>query len=364
MPTEPSHLLVDSSDPFERGRQRGRFAGARLGDTWPVYLDIFAATVASHERQVDPLAVAAACEGPLGDWCPDLLTEIAGVAAGAGLDPLTVLALNARTEVLAHAGSTATECSTVVEMPAAAAETMSVQTWDWHAELAGGWHTQTVRGDRHSFTGLTEHGVLAKIGVNDAGVGLHFNLLRHRSDGAPVGQVRGGVPVHLVARRVLGRAGSLADAVAIIQSAPLCASTVFTVVTEDDAVAVEASPDGVGLVGPADGWLVHTNHFLDDRLAAGERPAAEPVTTYDRQRLLRERVKAVAEPLDVPGLMGLLLAHPEDGAPVCRHPEPSAAVGSRTGTLAVVGLDPAGRRAVVAPGGPCVQAPMTTLTAA
>ncbi len=367
MPSGPAHLVVDSADPGERGRQRGRFAADPLAASWPTYLDIFTATAESYGLPaVDVRAVGSACEQPLREWSPQLWEEVGGVAAGAGIDPLDVLALNARTEVLAHARATLGECSTVVELAGPTGSAVSIQTWDWHAELASGWHLQRVRGDRYAFVGLTEFGILAKIGVNEAGVGLHFNMLHHRSDasGHEAGAVVGGVPVHLIARRVLGQAGSLAEAVEIIESAPVCASTVLTVVDGSAAVAVEVSPAGAAVVAPENGWLVHTNHFLDSRLATGEGVADEGVTTFDRERLLTERVKGVGRPLDIEGLRRLLDAHDEDGAPVCRHPDGASAIGFRTETLAVIGLDSAARQVQVSAGGPCAGAAMTTLNLA
>ena len=203
--------------------------------------------------------------------------------------------------------------------------------------------------------------------MNEAGLGIHFNLLRHASDVEEYDDQAaprpGGIPVHLLARAVLGGTASVAQAVDLISSAPVAASTVITVVTPGEAACVEISPAGVGLVEPADGWLVHTNHFLDARLAAGERVTTDITTTFEREDLLRTRAKATAAPLEVEDLVGLLCAHDEDGVPVCRHADPEAPMGYRTATLATVGIDPRRRTATVSAGGPCRRADISTLTA-
>jgi len=365
------HVEIDSPDAYERGRQRGAQVAGHVQETWPIYQSLFAVTARNAGRDpVDVPAIAHACLDALSDWSPELVRELEGVSAGSGVSLTTVMALNARTEVFALAGgSSLTECSTLVQMRGAAGSAIAAQTWDWHEELADGWHVQTVRGDEHDFVGLSEFGMLAKIGVNSASLGTHFNLLRHESDGPggyddQAASPRGSVPVHLLARAILGGTSTVAEAVELIRSAPIAASTVITVVTPDEAACVEMSPAGVGVVEPSDGWLVHTNHFLDPRLAEGEAVTQVVTTTFEREDLLRSRVKAVAGPLEVEQLVALLCAHDEDGVPVCRHPEAGAEHGYRSETLATVALDPERRQARISEDGPCRRTDITTLTAA
>lgn len=365
------HVRVDATSPYERGRQRGVQVRDSIHRTWPVYQQLFAVSARdAGSAPPDVRGAAAASFDSLRRWSPDLAREIEGVADGAGVAVDVVMALNARTEILAQArGNGATECSTLVEMAGPSGSALAAQTWDWHDELAGGWHVQTVRGDEQSFVGLTEFAMLAKIGVNAAGVGVCFNLLRHGSDAAvPYGAVSSAcdavVPVHLVARAVLGSATTVAEAIDLMRSAPVHASTVVTVVTSGDAACVEMSPAGVGVVAPSDGWLVHTNHFLDPVLARGERVTDDVTTTFERADLLRSRVKGVSSPLDGEALVALLCAHDDDGVPVCRHAEPDAPTGYRTATLATVAVDPVARSVAISVGGPCRRTDITTLTAA
>jgi isopenicillin-N N-acyltransferase-like protein len=361
---------VDSTDPFERGRQRGSQVAARLQQSWPIYQSLFGVTArdAGH-GSVDVPAVAHACLDALSSWSPDLLRELEGVSAGSGLSLTTVMALNARTEVFAVAGgSRVTECSTIVQLEGAGGSARSAQTWDWHEELADGWHLQTVRTGERTYVGLSEFGMLAKTGVNSAGLGIHFNLLRHESDAQPadgdqVPPPRPGVPVHLMAAAILGGVGTVAEAVEMVCSAPVAASTVITVVTANEAACLEMSPAGVGVVEPSDGWLVHTNHFLDPQLAEGEAVTEFVTTTFEREDLLRSRVKAVQGRLQVEELTALLYAHGEDGVAVCRHPLPGAEHGYRSATLATVALDVERRQAHVSEDGPCRRTDAIALTA-
>jgi isopenicillin-N N-acyltransferase-like protein len=268
--------------------------------------------------------------------------------------------LNARTEILAalraeHEG----ECSTAVTLPGPGLPPRTVQTWDWHASMreVGVLCAYRPR-PGHTVRTFTEFGVLGKIGVNSAGLGVHFNILKHVRDGDGIG-----VPVHMIARRILDEAATLDEAIGIARSAPVTASTAITVATFDgragDACVLELSPAGVGVVAPgADGVLVHTNHFVDPALVPGEWHAAERPGTYDRYAFLQKRADALNE-ADPERRAGALVGHEPDGAPVCAHADPSQPAEEHWETLATITLDLAGGGLRVHKGGPCGAAPAT-----
>ncbi|POX51354.1 penicillin acyltransferase [Streptomyces sp. Ru71] len=352
----PGILNIGGDTPKRRGYDRGRQARAGIARSWAVYDRLFTTLAAQHRRTIDVPELAERSVAATRAWAPALVEEMEGVAEGAGVPLWTVAALNARTEILAEAGAPRTgECSTVVRV---GAPTAGGQCWDWHEELADAWHIQTVTGGARSFAGITEHGILAKIGVNDAGVGVLFNILGHRDDGA------GGVPVHLVARQVLGEAGSFEQALALLADAPVSASTVLTVVTADRAASVELSAAGSAVVEPgAEGWLVRTNHFLAPGLAAGELRGRREPETYERHRLLSRRVLGRGAPAGPGELADLLTAHgDEDGAQVCCHAPDGGDLGTRWATLATVALDATERHLTVHKGSPCTAGPTTWTT--
>ncbi|MEU3844718.1 C45 family peptidase [Streptomyces sp. NPDC028635] len=349
----PEITVITGDTPKQRGRHRGRLARAGIARSWALYDRLFATLAAQHGRTIDVPALAERSAEATRAWAPALVEEMEGVAEGAAVPFPVVAALNARTEILAEAGAPRTgECSTVVRT---GPPTTGGQCWDWHEELADAWHVQTVTGGARGFAGITEYGILAKIGVNDAGVGVLFNILGHHDDGA------GGVPVHLVARQVLGEAGSFEEALALLADAPVSASTVLTVVTADRAASVELSPAGSAVVHPdAEGWLVRTNHFLAPGLTGGELRGRREPETYDRHRVLSRRVRGRTAPAGPGELAALLTAHGgDDGAQVCCHAPDGGELGTRWATLATVALDVAGRRLAVHRGGPCGAGPAT-----
>jgi isopenicillin-N N-acyltransferase-like protein len=309
----------------------------QLTATLAGYDELFAACAIGPGRV---RAVADSAQAALADWAPDLAEEIERFAAAAGQPAWRIYALNARTEVLASVAGR--DCS------ALARPDLGGQTWDWHAELAGSWQLVQRPAAAIPFVSLTECGILAKIGVNAAGVGLLFNILGHRADTGLAG-----VPVHAVARRILDSAVDVESAVAIIASARLAASSCFTVLDGRRTVCVEASSAGLALPELCRaGWAVHTNHFIDPELAAGDLRTGPDTDSEQRLALLSRRL-CQAEPGSADELRRLLCAHEDDGAPLCCHARPADPLGSRWQTLATVVLEPVHRRLRVLAGGPC-----------
>jgi isopenicillin-N N-acyltransferase-like protein len=341
----PVHVSRETS-PTERGLALGATWRPDIERTFESYVELFAAHGLSRIRELGERALAETWS-----WAPDLAAEIEGVAVGAGLEPWQLGVLNGRTEILAAAAVTGEgECSTSVVLDGMAPRT--VQTWDWHDTLR---HVMLLRAIevRPGFgvCVFTEFGIAGKIGVNSAGLGLHFNVLRHVSDHADIG-----VPVHVVARRILDEASTVDEAVALARSARLSASSVITVVTRDDARCLELSPAGVAeLTGRT---LLHTNHFLDPVLAPGERTVPSESTTRDRLAVLGDRVAALGS-ANRDERAAALLSHRADGAPVCAHADPSLPPHTRWESLATISLDVVECRVDVHEGGPCLVTPET-----
>ena len=334
----------------ERGRLLGRVRRAELHAAFARYAELFDA-VGARAGQVREWGARALAETSA--WAPALAEEMSGMAEGAGLEPWQLGALNGRTEILAALAVTGEgECSAAVLLPASGAP-RTVQTWDWHDTFRAGmliWSLEPRPGRRvHTFT---EFGVVGKIGVNSDGLGLHFNVLRHASDHTDIG-----VPVHVVARRILDEAATVGEAVALARSARLSASSVLTVVTYDGergaAVGLELSPERVAeLPVDSDGVLLHTNHFLDPNLAKGELTTAGESSTYDRLPGLRERI-SVLDTADHTKRGRALHSHRGDGPALCAHADRALPAHLRWESLATVSLDLAARRLYAHEGGPC-----------
>jgi isopenicillin-N N-acyltransferase-like protein len=301
-------------DPALRGREIGeRFTG-QIADSLDGYWRLFDAKGIARDHARD---TANRILDDVAAWSPSLAAELAGLASGAGLDAWEAALMSGRTEIAALAKPSGHgECSTAVHLPTDGSAPRTLQTWDWYMHLAAeslAWSYVTDAG--RAVHGFTEFGILGKVGINDAGLGSHINMLNHVSDGSAPG-----IPLHLIARRIHDEATTVEEAVGIVRSARIAASTVITVVSYDGehprAVFVEASPAGVAVIEGAPGQtLRHTNHFLDPGLARGERNP-DMGETLGRLEALDDRAAAIsiADPLEraahlVDGL--------PDGGPVC-----------------------------------------------
>ena len=202
-----------------------------------------------------------------------LVEELDGLAAGSGQDVRELLAINARTELLAG-GTVAGECSLLARREPVgrvagadlglASRPRREPRSPGRSRIDGGW-----------FTTVTEAGVLAKLGHNGHGVACGLNFLTCSADGG-----LDGVPIHVLLRLVLERCVDGADARALLGGARTAASSCITVAAGADLFAAELSPGGAQIVEPdADGWLVHTNHFLLGA-ARGRRHAARDASRH------------------------------------------------------------------------------------
>ena len=339
-------------EPADRGRELGEALGQDVGRTIAAYRALFAAR-ATRPFELDLWAERAwsvICE-----CAPVAADEIAGIAEGARVPVHEVAMLNARTELLAVADPTGVvdECSTVVALPPSGPP-VAAQTWDWYAAMADDWFRWTiVHPDGSVVQTVTEFGVLGKIGVSSRGVGVLFNMLRHDDD-ALAEDAGLGFPVHLLARQILDTAESSEDAVAQACSASTSASTSITVVDEaGGAASVELFPGGTGVVRPAEGLLVRTNHFVSDEGAPGCLASSIGPGSEIRRTTLLEALGS-RPPSGAPDVVTAMHHHRDVGG-VCAHPDESLEPVLQHATLATVVLDVAGRALDVTRGGPCAR---------
>jgi isopenicillin-N N-acyltransferase-like protein len=315
-------MIVHRSEPadaFTRGELFGRAEAAAVEGTLAVYRRLFGDGADAHALGRDVRVSG------------DERAEIEGIAAGAGVDPLELLAVNARTEILAGTGAARTECSVIGAGPILA------QNWDWHPELAPlVWIVQQPGGGW--FATLTEAGILAKVGLNSAGLGVCLNLLETSADGG-----LDGTPIHILLRRVLAGCGTVDEALTVLCGARVSASSAVTVATPGDVATVELSPGGASVLRAATG--VHTNHFLVPPRAARDTLVERSPNTLARLDVARSLPWEEA-----------LRSH--DGHPnsVCRHVDPADPWEEMTATLASLVMDLGARRMRVAPGQPCAVA--------
>ena len=363
----------DSTDPETRGLRLGRDRGPQVRAALAAYRELWAAYRVGDDEVRD---VGTAVLDPVAAYAPDLRAELAGIAEGSGLAEWEIGALNARSELLALGdqrliaagllpGEGLSECSAFVRLDAPAttdrtAGPITAQTWDWHRSLRDHWFVWSLQlTDGREVDTLTEFGIVGKIGVarwaDGGALSVHFNALRH---GADTGN--GGVPVHIVARRILDEARTVDEALTIADKAEVTASAAVTVTGRSDAgwtaASLELRPGGPSVAAAGDGWLAHTNHFVAADVEETDQVSSAVSTT--RPRL--DRVCGVAAgdpPLDRDAAAARLATHDLGPRSVCVHGFPELPVGQASATLAVAVTEPADGRLHVHGGLPCEVSP-------
>jgi isopenicillin-N N-acyltransferase-like protein len=353
--------------PRERGRQYGEAARERVRRSVDAYDEVFAHYAGWDREKVR--AEAAGFRAPIEAHGAKYLEEIRGIAEGAAVDELDVLAINVRTEIMFAASARSAErrrlpaeCSAFAALPSRTGEgrVLVGQNWDW---LVHAFETTVVvearQDDGPDYVTVVEAGLLAKTGFNSAGVALATNALVSDADrGAP------GVPYHVLLRSILD-AEQVSDAIGALQRGERASSANYLVAHEDGvALDVEAAPGDYSrlFVGyPEDDLLLHTNHF---RYAdPGLRDVSMTVMPDSPFRLARleQMVAGAGAPLDREFWQGALGDHAMFPHAVCCHPDPRSEQDvDRDATVAAVVMDVAARRLWLASGNPC-EAPFEEL---
>ncbi|GAA1406729.1 hypothetical protein AUR04nite_05250 [Glutamicibacter uratoxydans] len=327
-------LHTTTLDPAERGRVIASTYGPFIMRNVYDYLEHFASLKISSSTV---RSIAENSHKALLAWDQSLAVELEAQAKELDIELWQLGALNARTEVLAAAPpSKEGECSTAVFVPRQGAPA-TFQTWDWHPHLAfDGLLHELKSGTGRSVKLFTEFGINGKIGVNSSGLGVHFNILAHANDNAS-----GGVPVHSIARSVLERAGSIDEAIALTENIVVSASTVLTLVQgeqQPQAASIEFSPSGRRVVNrTTNGWALHTNHFLDGDLFAGDVMPADS-TTAERYDYLAQRTPG-HEPGSAKEIADLLASSGAEAPVLCMAPEAGKPATEQWETLLSIGLD-------------------------
>ena len=350
------------ADPGSRGFALGHAAAAAIANTVAVYKRMFSEDMGLGSDVV--LRHGAEIAERVSLVRPDLVEEMSGIAAGARQPDELIFALNARTELLAggEVASGGGECSVAGATSTDGGRCLLAQNWDFHPDLAASrllWHVQLGGGAWMST--FTEAGLLAKTGLNDAGLGVTLNFLASDTDGG-----LDGMPIHLLLRMLLDGCRTAADAERLLNDTAVSASAAITVASAaGELTSYELSPRGVWTVqADAAGLLAHTNHFIAevpvrDLIAAGSGGPGSLSRLDAVETGLRDL--EAADPVEA---LGALLSSRHEGdehGSVFRREVAEDPWLERFATLATVVYDLAARRMWIRvgadPGAPLVEAP-------
>jgi isopenicillin-N N-acyltransferase-like protein len=300
---------------------------------------------------------------PIAQFGAAYVEEMRGIADGAGVPMADVVAINVRTEVMfaAKARNAAMmlprtlECTAFASVPDDGRPTLAGQNWDWKTHA---FDTVVVLectpDDGPAFVTVVEAGLLAKAGLNAAGLAVVTNaLVTDRDLGEP------GIPYHVVLRALL-TATTPTEALAVVQAGVRSSSASYVVAHRDGlALGIEAAPGGFAdlhLTQPdARGVVLHTNHFAhrgfrDTDVGLWLMPST--VFRYQRADRWLDRHDPGA-PATYEAMLGDHAGHPES---ICCHPEPGAVPAEDGSTIVGLVMDTEALTVRIADGRPCEHA--------
>lgn len=365
--------------PCERGRSYGEQAREHVGRSIEAYAPVFEyyAGLSWQEARDEAHRFAE----PIADYQPSYLEELRGIAEGASVELDDLLALNLRSEIIdagncmrarrqartteataaaAHPkvvvefGKGGGQCSSLVALPdvTLSGHTLIGQNWDW---LTHARHTTIVleaeQDDGPNYVTVVEAGLLAKTGMNAAGLGLVTNSVTSDRDSGSLG-----LPYHVCLRSLLD-AGTMTDAVARLQKASRASSANYLLGHADGlAINVEATPGDFSRLSfdaPRDGVFTHTNHFISRSFEGIDIGLSQVPDSLFRLQRLTEAVRRLGSAITPEGLQGAFADHANYPLGVCTHPKEGAAAVERWATIASLVMDLDTRRLWLADGNPC-----------
>ena len=268
----------------------------------------------------------------------DIAAMLDGMARGSGQRIARLAALNARTEMLYGTGYREEGCTSVsvVSSHTADGHTLIGQNWDWHPEQGPvTFLLATKDASGFSVLSLTEAGMLAKSGLNSAGLGVCANLLVSDRDKGGYG-----VPYHYLLRGAL-QARTMSKAhKALLGVTRISSGNILLADAEGESIDFELAPNDFGHLLPRDGMIVHANHFESGIRVRDLKAGTSALTLLRSPRLRRllER-KALDHSVGVPDLIQGFrdsYSYP-DG--ICRYPDPDVPESEQVATVYSVVMD-------------------------
>lgn len=357
-------LIEVRGEPFERGQQYGAQAAELIRSNLKGYFHLFQNATGLNRAGV--LEKAREYLEPAQEYAPHLVEEMRGIAQGAGVSLDEVLALNCRTEILsvgvvplreveytARGGERAArkgECTALFVEPefTANGQALLAQNWDWADVLRGGLVLLRIQrpDEPETVLTLTEAGQVGKIGLNSSRVGVCLNFLRHD-------QRQLGVPLHLVLREALEAPRLSLATAAVYRARRADAGNFLLAHAQGEALSLEATPADVGILHPAGGLLVHTNHFITPRLQEGDTGILNSTSTELRYNRALQILRAHLGAITVETLQEVLRDHFHRPNSICRHPDLALPEIERIATLASVIMNLSTSEMHVISGEPC-----------
>ncbi|KAK4942002.1 hypothetical protein LTR10_018183 [Elasticomyces elasticus] len=329
--------------PRQIGIQHGGAAAKQIRGSVTFYADLFKKYTGRSWANV--LVTAEQFATNIQQTWPNYFEEIEGIAHGSGRDLLDIVALNVRTEIAFGQLSKSNRsdgCTTVSW--GHHGQYFLGQNWDWMEEQKQNLLLLTiVSDDSPTKKMVTEAGIIGKIGLNSAGVGVCLNAIRAR------GYSDTRLPVHLALRAALD-ATSAAGAAKTLEETGVGGAAHILVADCHEMISLEFTFEScIRLVPDEKGMILHTNHMLGKHRSIDESPEEDSFARMVRMKALTDKVLSGVGKVSLHEFARLFDDH--DGFPqsICRsQQEPS-----EDATVFNIVMNLQSKSAVVRLGRPC-----------
>lgn len=273
-------------------------------------------------------------------YSADMLAELQGTAEAARVSLEDLMLLQVRNQLHADDAGGCTSISLRGERTRFVA-----QNWDSDPALDPFTVVLTRRPlGKPALTTVTQAGLIAYIGFNDAGIGLCLNTL-------PAPSRTRGVPHYFTVRGIY-ETDSLEGAVAAVSRAERAIPANIMLTTRQGPADLEVTIDDVRVLrDPQNRQVTHTNHCRHPDLRHFDEQFPELAQSHARQDRV-DRLLAAGGDDDLARIQSALRDH--DGRPrsICRHPNDDPTIGHWCTVFSVI-IQPDARRMWLTRGAPC-----------
>lgn len=274
-------------------------------------------------------------------YAPDMVAELRGTAEAARVSLDDLMLLQVRNQLQAD---DAIGGCTSISLRGAQGRFVA-QNWDSDPALDPFTIvlTRQPRG-KPALTTVTQAGLIAYIGCNDAGIGLCLNTL-------PAPSRTRGVPHYFTVRGIY-ETDSLDGAVAAVRRAERAIPANIMLTTPQGPADLEVTIDDVRVLrDPQDRQVTHTNHCRHPELRHIDQQFPELAQSHARQARV-DQLLADGGDDDLARIQAALRDH--DGHPrsICRHVNDDATLGHWCTVFSAI-IEPDARRMWLTRGAPC-----------
>jgi isopenicillin-N N-acyltransferase like protein len=277
------------------------------------------------------------------EYVPHLVEELRGTAEAAGVSLIDLMLLQVRNQLKPEPDA---GCTSFSIANTAGGNPIVAQNWD-NDPLLDEFTVVLTRKPigKPATMCVTQAGLIAYIGLNDAGVAACLNTLP-----APSRDV--GVP-HYFTLRELYEADSLNGCVQAVDRAQRAIPANIMLGTPQGPANLEVTIDRVDVLRPGGrDWITHTNHCLHPELCAINDDFPELIQSHPRKDRIDALLTACPAVVTVDNVQQMLCDHAGHPRSICRHPNDDAGTGYWQTVFSVV-IEPAQRQMHVTRGTPC-----------